>query len=137
MEIKAIARHIRMSPRKVRLVIDLIRGMDVFRAQTQLKFMKKSASEPVLKLLNSAIANAQHNFQVDASSLVIKTITADGGPVLRRWMPRAFGKATPIRKPTTHISIILEEKSVIRSKERSTKLVKSTKKIDQKQAQVK
>ena len=110
MEIKAKARYIRTSPRKVRLVIDVIRGMRVAQAQTQLKFMKKDAAEPVLKLLNSAIANATNNFQIDPGGLFIKTITADGGPTLHRWMPRAFGRTTPIRKRTSHISIILDSK---------------------------
>jgi len=136
MEIKAIARFVRMSPRKVRLVINLIRGMRVAQAQTQLKFMNKAATVPVLKLLNSAIANAEHNFELDGSNLYIKSITADGGPVLKRWTPKAFGKATPIRKPTVHISIVLEEK-VASSKTESKKEVKADKKVSLKKAQVK
>lgn len=100
-----------MSPRKVRLVIDVIRGMDVIRAQTQLQFIKKSACLPVLKLLNSAIANAEHNFHFGKESLYVKTVTADGGPVLKRWTPKAFGRSAPIRKRTSHITIILEERS--------------------------
>ncbi len=136
MEIKAIARFVRMSPRKVRLVINLIRGMRVAQAQTQLKFMNKAATTPVLKLLNSAIANAEHNFELDGSNLYIKSITADGGPVLKRWTPKAFGKATPIRKPTVHISIVLEEKGAEPVKP-STKEVKTDKKVSLKKAQVK
>lgn len=111
MEVKAKARHIHMSPRKVRLVVDVIRGKRVADAQTQLQFMKKSAALPVLKLLNSAVANATHNFQLEPSNLVVKTITADEGPTLHRWTPKAQGRATPIRKRTTHISIILEDSS--------------------------
>mgnify|MGYP006421311207 CR=1 FL=1 len=109
MEVKAKAKGIRMSSRKVRLVVDVIRGMKVGQAQTQLHFMKKAAAEPVLKLLNSAIANATHNFQLDESNLFVKAIAADGGPTLARWRARAFGKSAPIRKRTTHISIILDE----------------------------
>jgi len=110
MEVKAKARFIRMSPRKVRLVVDLVRGMSVKEAQSQLKFMKKAAAVPVSKLLNSAVANAVHNFNLDAQNLYIKEILADGGPVLGRWRARAFGRAAPIRKRTTHISITLDEK---------------------------
>ncbi len=110
MEVQAKARFIRQSPRKVRLVIDVIRGLQVHQAQTQLRFMKKVAALPVLKLLNSAIANAEHNFQLSADSLFVKTITADGGPVLHRWTPKAFGRAAPIRKRMSHISIVLASK---------------------------
>ncbi len=108
MQVKAHARHIRMSSRKVRLVIDLIRGARVEKAQTQLRFANKLAAEPVLKLLNSAIANAVHNFQLNKDDLKITSITADEGPILDRWHPRAHGRAMPIRKRSTHISIILE-----------------------------
>jgi large subunit ribosomal protein L22 len=110
MDVKAKARYVRMSPRKVRLVVDLIRGMTVAEAQSQLKFMKKAAAEPVLKLLNSAVANASHNFNLDTQELYVKSIQADGGPVLGRWRARAFGRAAPIRKRTTHISIVVSEK---------------------------
>lgn len=112
MEVKAKARHIRMSPRKIRLVVDVIRGRRVADAQTQLQFMKKAAALPVLKLLNSAIANATNNFKLDASKLFVKAVTADEGPMIHRWTPKAMGRATPIRKRTTHIAIVLEEKEL-------------------------
>lgn len=105
---KAKLRYLRMSPRKVRLLIDLIRGMKVNAAVTQLEFSKKQAARPVLKLLKSAMANAQHNDQADPQSLVVKTAFVDGGPILYRWMPRAFGRATKIRKRTSHVTIVLE-----------------------------
>lgn len=108
MEVKAKARYIRMSPRKVRLVIDVIRGLSVNDARAQLMVMKKAAAEPVRKLLESAIANAEHNFNLNADELYVKRIMADGGPTLGRWRARAFGRAAPIRKRTSHISIILE-----------------------------
>ena len=108
MQVKAKARFIRMSARKVRLVIDLIRGSHVTKAQTQLRFANKAAAEPVLKLLNSAIANATNNFQLNKDDLVIASIMADEGPTLDRFQPRAHGRAMPIRKRSTHISIILE-----------------------------
>ncbi|OGL96104.1 50S ribosomal protein L22 [Candidatus Uhrbacteria bacterium RIFOXYB12_FULL_58_10] len=122
MEVIAKANNIRMSPRKVRLVIDVIRGMDVMRAQTQLQFMKKAAVLPVLKLLNSAIANAEHNFQLDKENLFVKTITADGGPTIHRWTPKAFGRAAPIRKRTSHITIVLSDAEI--PKKKSAKVAK-------------
>lgn len=110
MEIKAKARYIHTSPKKIRLVLDLVRGMDVEAALRQLQFTNKKACGPISKLLNSAIANATNNFNLDKSNLFIKEIRGDDGPTLKRWRPRAFGRATPIRKRTTHISIILAEK---------------------------
>jgi len=111
MEVNAKARHIHMSPRKIRLVVDLIRGKRVAQAQTQLQFLNKGAALPVLKLLNSAIANATHNFKLESQNLFVKMIVADEGPTIHRSMPRAQGRATPIRKRTTHISITLAEKN--------------------------
>ncbi len=109
MEVQAKARYLRTSPRKIRYVIDVIRGMQVEQAQKQLSFSKKQAAGLVLKVLNSAIANAKHNFHIeDTASLYIKHITADGGPILHRWRARAFGRAAPIRKRTAHITILLD-----------------------------
>jgi large subunit ribosomal protein L22 len=107
MEVNAKARYVRVSPRKVRLVIDVVRGMPVSRAVAQLSFMKKAAALPVLKLINSAAANAEHNFKLDPSSLYVKSIMADGGPVLHRWRARAMGRAAPIRKRMSHVSVTL------------------------------
>ena len=107
MEVNAKARFVRMSPRKVRLVIDVIRGMDIARAKDQLRFMKKAAAGPVMKLLDSAVANAEHNFKLASDTLFVKAIAADGGPALKRWTPKAFGRAAPIKKRMTHISIVL------------------------------
>ncbi|MFH1621368.1 MAG: 50S ribosomal protein L22 [Patescibacteria group bacterium] len=112
MEVKAMLRHLRMSPRKVRLVIDTIRGKKVETAETQLIFVKKAAAGPVLKLLKSAVANAEHNFKLDKNTLFIKKITADAGMTIKRSMPRAMGRATPIRKRSTHITIILSDEAV-------------------------
>jgi large subunit ribosomal protein L22 len=125
MEVQASTRHLRMSPTKVRLVIDIVRGMKVREAQAQLTFMKKAAAEPVLKLLNSAMANASHNFQMDKDTLYIKSIVADGGPMLGRWRARAMGRAAPIRKRSTHISIVLDDvKNRTRAKKAGTKTAK-------------
>jgi len=96
-----------MSPRKVRLVIDVVRGMKVERALQQLSFIHKAAARPVQILIKSAMANAEHNFKLDPKTLTIAKITADGGPILYRFTPKAFGRATPIRKRTTHITVVL------------------------------
>lgn len=109
MEVKAKVRFLRMSPRKVRLVVDLIRGLPVDQAVTQLQFMNKAAALPVRKLLESAMANAEHNFHLKAENLFIKKISVDGGPIVHRWRPRAFGRAGAIRKRTSHINLILDE----------------------------
>ncbi|MBU4346987.1 50S ribosomal protein L22 [Patescibacteria group bacterium] len=109
MEIKAKAKHIKMSPRKVRLVVDVARGKEVQAALEQLKFVNKLAVKPVVKLINSAVANAKHNFEIEPDNLYVKEIKVDEGPTLRRWMPRAFGRATPLRKRTSHINLILSE----------------------------
>lgn len=111
MEVTAKARYIRMSVRKVRLVVDVIRGMQVDRALAQLRFMKKAAALPVAKVVASAVANAEHNLGLDRENLIVKKITADGGPILYRWHPRAFGRAAPIRKRTAHITVVLGERA--------------------------
>ncbi|OIO52397.1 50S ribosomal protein L22 [Candidatus Uhrbacteria bacterium CG_4_10_14_0_8_um_filter_58_22] len=111
MEVIAKARFIRISPKKVRLVADLVRGLDVSSAEAQLKFIRKAAALPVLKVVMSAKANAVHNFKLEGEGLFIKSITVDGGPVLHRWMPRAFGRATPLRKRSSHITVIIDERS--------------------------
>ncbi len=96
-----------MAPRKVRLVVNLVRGLPVAEAEARLSFLRRDAARPVLKLLRSAIANAEHNFKLERSSLRIKSITADAGATLKRSRPRAHGRAAPIRKRTTHISLVL------------------------------
>jgi large subunit ribosomal protein L22 len=110
MDVHASLRHLRQSPRKVRLVVNTVRGLSVAAAETRLSFLPKQAAKPVLKLLRSAIANAEHNFKLDKQDLYVRHITADGGPTLSRWRPRAFGRAAPIRKRTTHITLILSTK---------------------------
>ncbi len=104
-EAKAIARYIRMSPFKVRRVLDQIRGRSYREALIILEFMPYRACEPILKLLRSAVANAENNQGLDPASLVVSKAYADGGPSLRRYRPRAQGRAYQIRKPTCHITI--------------------------------
>ena len=104
-ETKAIARYIRMSPHKVRRVLDQIRGCSYREALIMLEFMPYRACDPVLKALRSAAANAEHNEGLDRANLVISQAYADQGPALRRFRPRAQGRAYQIRKPTCHITI--------------------------------
>ncbi len=104
-EVKAIARYIRMSPYKVRRVLDQIRGRSYREALIVLEFMPYRACEPVLKVLRSAAANAEHNAGLDPTQLVVSQAYADGGPTLRRFRARAQGRAYQIRKPTCHITV--------------------------------
>ena len=140
MQTKAVLRSLRVAPRKVRLLIDLIRGMKVDKAINQLQFSKKDAAKSVLKLLNSAIANAQNNHKMKRDTLVIKTAFVDGGPTLHRWIPRAMGRATPIRKRTSHITIVLEgevdEKEVKKTKASAEKM-KEVEKVGKKLEEIK
>ncbi|MDO8509820.1 MAG: 50S ribosomal protein L22 [bacterium] len=108
-EVKAQLNFLRQGPRKVRLVVDLIRGRKVSTALDALSLVNKKASLPILKLLRSAVANAQHNFSLAMEDLRVAKITVDGGPVLKRWMPKAHGRATPVRERTSHITLVLEE----------------------------
>jgi len=110
MEAKAIARYIRIGPRKVRLLADLVRGKSLEQAALQLSVALKAAKAPLLKLLASAESNAVVQ-KMEREKLYVKRITVDGGPVLKRSRARAFGRAAPIRKRTSHITIVLGEKS--------------------------
>lgn len=100
--------NLRVSPRKVRLVADLIRGMNAAKAQKQLTFLAKKVALPMLKMLNSGLANAKSNFDLEPEKLVIKSIFVNEGSTMKRWMPRAMGRATQIRKRTSHIEMTLE-----------------------------
>lgn len=104
-QVKAVVRYVRMSPHKVRRVLDQIRGRSYREALIILEFMPYRACEPVLKLLRSAAANAEHNEGYDRATLVISEARADQGPSLRRYRPRAQGRAYMIRKPTCHITV--------------------------------
>ena len=102
---RAVSRHVRQSPNKSRQVIQGLRGMQVASAQRQLKFSQKDAAIQVLKTLNSAIANAEHNLDLDADDLFVLEAKVDEGPTLKRFQPRAMGRAYRIRKRTSHITI--------------------------------
>jgi len=109
MEIKASLNNLRISPRKVRLITDLIRGMRVNEAKSQLSFLVKKPAPLVLKLLNSATANAKQSFDLKEDNLYIKQILVEAGPSLKRSLPRAMGRATPILKRTSAVKLILDE----------------------------
>jgi large subunit ribosomal protein L22 len=110
MEVKAHAKFVRIAPRKVKLVIDLIRGKKVGEAISILRHTPKAASPIVEKLLNSAIANAEHNHSLDANALVVAAAYANEGPTMKRFRPRAMGRASRINKRTSHITLVLSEK---------------------------
>jgi len=110
MEIKAAARFVRISPRKARLVMEQVRGKKAEEALNELAFAPQRGAGIVKKLIHSAVANAQENSGMDVDSLYIAKIYADEGPTLKRWRPRAQGRATRIRKRTSHLTVVLDEK---------------------------
>ena len=107
---KAMARTVRVSPRKTRLVLDLIRGKNVADAIAILKFTQNKAARFVEKTLNSAIANAENNFGLEKANLVVSEAFANEGPTMKRFRPRAKGSASPINKRTAHITVAVAEK---------------------------
>ncbi len=110
MEAKAYLSYLRISPRKVQIVADLIRGKDVNTAMAVLMNTPKSASEPLIKLLKSAVANAENNFNMDVESLYVSEIYAGPGPILKRIRPVSKGRANRINKRTTHVTLSVAEK---------------------------
>ena len=109
MEARAVAKYIRVSPRKVRLIMDELRGKKVEEALNALTFAPQKSARLVKKLINSAVANAEENSQIDVDTLYIKRLYADEGPTLKRFRPRAMGRASRIRKRTSHLTVILDE----------------------------
>lgn len=107
---RAVAKYIRIAPRKVRLVVDLIRGKRINEALAILKFTPRGASPVVEKVLRSAIANAENNHNMDKDNLYVKEIFVDAGPTLKRFHPRAQGRAYSIMKRTSHITVVVSEK---------------------------
>jgi large subunit ribosomal protein L22 len=120
---KAKLKNLRIAPRKVRAMADLIRGKNILQARAILNFTVKGSSLPLLKLLESAIANVKNNFQIETDNLCVSKIIVDEGRKLKRWMPRARGSASPIQKKTSHITIELEAtgaSSSLKNKKSST-----------------
>jgi len=111
MQAKAVARTVRIAPRKVRLVLDPVRGKEVGEAVALLKLTNKRAADVVEKLIQSAVANAEHNYDMDVDNLVVSEIYENEGPTLKRFRPRAQGRATAINKRTSHITVVLTEKA--------------------------
>jgi len=109
MEIKASLNNLRMAPRKVRLVANLVKGKSAVEAKNQLRFLIKKPAPILLKVLNSALANAKNSFSLKEENLFVKSMLVEGGPSLKRWLPRAMGRATPLLKRTCSIKVILAE----------------------------
>ena|SRR5690606_5693459 len=110
MQAKAVARNVRIAPRKARLVIDLIRGKDVGEAIAILRHTPKAASPIIEKVLKSAIANAEHNYEMEPNNLYVSECYVDEGITLKRYRPRAHGRASRINKRTSHITVVVSEK---------------------------
>lgn len=110
METKAVAKYIRISPRKVQQVMNIIRGKDLQEAYATLKFTPKKASVLVESVLKSAVANAENNLELNVDNLYVKACYVDQGPTLKRQKPRAMGRADLIRKRTSHITVVVAEK---------------------------
>lgn len=117
-------RYLRMAPRKVRLIAAMLKGLSVNEAEAQLLLNPRRASDPILKLLRSAVSNAKNN-KLDLEKLIVKEIRVDKGPILKRWLPRAQGRATPIHKISSHVTIVLEESQ--KGKQPRFKIVKPEK----------
>ncbi|GAB6158644.1 50S ribosomal protein L22 [Desulfotomaculum varum] len=110
MEARAVAKFIRVSPRKARMVVDLIRGKKLNEALAILRYTPNKAAAAVTKVVKSAAANAEHNYDMDKDELVISKIYVDQGPSLKRMMPRAMGRADIIKRRTSHITVVVSDK---------------------------
>lgn len=111
MEAKAVAKFVRIAPRKVRVVMDLVRGKNVADAYAILKFTPKAGADVVEKVLRSAVANAENNFEMNMEKLYVKTAFVDQGPTMKRIHPRSRGQAFKILKRTSHVTIVVDEKN--------------------------
>ncbi|OGF21256.1 50S ribosomal protein L22 [Candidatus Falkowbacteria bacterium RBG_13_39_14] len=111
MEVEASLNNLRIGPRKVRLVADLVRGLDAVDAISQLKYLKKKPALHIIKLIESAISNAENNHKLQKEKLFIKYITVDEDVTYKRWMPRAFGRAGAIRKRGSKVNVVLAERN--------------------------
>ena len=109
MRVQAKAKYVRQSPYKVRRVLDLVRGLPVHEAEHVLRLTPRGATQPVAKVLKSAVANAEHNHALDPEELIVAEAFADEGPTIKRYRPRARGRATRINKRTSHVTIVLSD----------------------------
>lgn len=142
MTVIAKLNNLRIAPRKVRLVADLIRGKKVVDALNQLEFLVKGSAEPMKKLLNQAVANAENNFKLKGEDLYISKIIVDGGVTLKRWLPRSRGRADQILKESSHITLELDVFKETKKKKRTSKkkeiekkeeVKKETKKVEKRE----
>lgn len=131
-EIKATLRYLKMSPRKVRLVADTMRGHKVVLLLDRLSLNSRITAKPLLKLLKSAVANAKNNFKYDLQTLRVKSIMVDGGPTTKRWMPKAHGRATPIRQRSSHVQLVLISEEPLIKKGSDKKEIKKDKVVKKK-----
>src|SRR5205823_2763948 len=106
---RAVVRHVRMSPRKMRIVANMVRGKRVDDAMNMLRVMPKKAAVVIRKLLVSAVANAEHQGEQDVDTLLVRECAIDNGPILKRWMPRAMGRANRVQHRTSHVTIVVDE----------------------------
>jgi len=136
MNIKVQLNNLRTAPRKVRLVADLIRSKNVQQARYLLSFTVNKSSEPMIKLLNSAVASALNNFKLEEPNLYISKITVDEGPKLKRWHPMSRGRAYPIMKRTSNITLVLSDKNEEKGDKKKVikqeKIIEKTQKLSQK-----
>ncbi len=119
---KATLKQYRQSPRKVRLVADYIRGKKVAKALSELDFLNKRAATVVKKLLSSAVAGAKNDFNIEKEDLLVKEVTVNKGPTLHRSRPRARGRATPINKRTSHVTVVLEQQQKIEVQDKKSEI---------------
>lgn len=110
MQARAEAKHVRISPRKMKPIADLVRGKSVKDAQAILKFTPRKGAEIFLKVLNSAVANAENNHHLDVETLIVKEIYANQGPTLKRWNAGSMGRANPVLKRSSHVGVVVAEK---------------------------
>lgn len=110
MKARAEAKYMRVSPRKMKPIADMVRGMNVKEAQAVLKFTPRKGAEIFLKVLNSAVANAENNHDMDVENLYIAEIYANQGPVMKRWKAGSMGRANPIKRRTSHVGVVVAER---------------------------
>lgn len=121
MEVKASIKNLNIAPKKVRLVAGLVRGKKVEDALDQLRFLNKKSAQSIADLIRTGVANAEHNFKLSADNLMIKELRVDKGMTLKRWTPRAFGRATTINKIMSHVNLVLAEVQPTSSTKKATK----------------
>jgi large subunit ribosomal protein L22 len=126
MKVKAKLKNLRISPRKVRVSADIVRGCTVTEAIFRLENTVKKSNDPIKKLLLRAVSNAQNNFNLDKETLIISDIQVQEGITMKRWMPRAYGRASEILKRSSHVAVILEGKEATAQKKSKKKIIKKS-----------